>query len=114
MIDYKKQGKKNRRKGHNFEREVAKQLRSIGFANAHRHLEYQKEELYNVDIDETGEFLIQCKNKKNYVAISELAKIDNTNGMPIVVTKASRKEPIAIIRWSDLLMLIKSYIEGKV
>lgn len=106
MIDFKIQGKANRRKGHNFEREVAKDFREIGYPDAIRQLEYQ--EGLGVDLKNTGLFRIQCKNKKRYVN-PDILNSQDWDGLPIVVTKANRKKPMAIMFWDDLREILKYY-----
>lgn len=99
--------KYNRTKGHNFEREVARDFREIGYTGARRNLEYNQGDT-GIDIANTGIFRVQCKNKKKYVSINTIDEIDISNGgFPLLITKANGKEPIAVIRWSDLKEILK-------
>lgn len=100
-------GKLSRTKGHNFEREVAGVLRDI-FPEAKRQLEYQEDECKGVDIANTGKYKIQCKCKKKYVSVNTMKEIQcGKEDVPIVVTKAMREEPMAILPWKDLINLIR-------
>lgn len=99
-------GKTNRRKGHQFEREVAGVLRDY-FPNAKRQLEYQEDDCKGVDIANTGRYKVQCKCKQKYVSVNTIKEIQcGENDVPIVVTKAMREEAMAIIPWKHLLTLI--------
>jgi len=102
-------GKANRRRGHQFEREVAIDLRAVGFHDAKRHLEYQKEEVVGVDIDNTGQFKIQCKaknNSPNIPAVFKEIKHDKDNDIPVVVFKVTNKGEYACFKWEDAQVLM--------
>ena len=51
-------GRKSRDKGHNFERQIARELREVGFPEARRHLEYQDGEANGVDIQGFGDIVM--------------------------------------------------------
>lgn len=108
-------GKLSRTKGHSFEREIAKQLRDEGiFPDAKRKLEYQIDECVGVDLENTGSLQIQLKRYKKYVnpsVIEEIIKQDKK--IPLLVTKADKKEAIACLYWSDFLKIIKFLVETK-
>jgi len=100
-------GKRNRRKGHQFERDIAIQLREIGYPNAKRHLEYQEGEANGIDISGVPGFAIQCKNKQKYVSVNTIKEIQVEGfDIPIVISKAKREEPMAIMRWEDLMIMM--------
>ena len=106
VTNYKKQGKTNRKKGHNFERQIANELREVGFKEAKRALEYQ--EGTGIDLQGTGRFRIQCKNKKLYVNPSVINEVPVENGdIPILVTKAMRKRPMVCMYWDDFKRMLK-------
>ena len=113
----KSHGARSRRKGHQFEREVAIALRSV-FPKARRHLEYQDAEANGVDLVETGYFKFQCKKLKTYAPVSTLKEIqfDELYETPVVVTAADNEPWVAILPFADLLFLIrgsKAKILGK-
>lgn len=104
----KNQGRTNRRKGHQFEREVAIALRAI-FPEARRQLEYHSADARGVDIANTGKFRFQCKRGRSYAPISAIDEIqcDRFWGeTPVLVTKADDLEPMAILPWDDFLKLL--------
>ncbi len=98
-----------RRKGHSFERECAIALRKI-FPTARRHLEYQDGQAFGVDLAETGEFLFQCKSGKRYApltAIGEIKICPIEGGIPVLITKGDRTEPLACLPFRSFLKLLK-------
>lgn len=101
-------GASSRRKGHQFERDIAIMLRDI-FPGARRQLEYHEDDCKGVDILGTGHFKFQCKKTKNYVSVNTIKEIqfDPTFEVPILVTAADRKESMAILPLCDLLNLIR-------
>lgn len=108
-------GRKSRVKGHSFEREVARDFREAGYDGASRQLEYQENQCYGVDLDGTGKYLVQCKRRKTYSAISAIREIRCEDYatrhrceivVPILVTKADKLPTMAILPWSHLQKLI--------
>jgi Holliday junction resolvase len=106
-----------RRKGHNFEREVATEFRLVYGPDVRRGLQYQ---------DGTGvpdvvgtRFHIECKRgkKTNIKAAMEQAIADgwtyakrlgdHTPKTPLVITKDDNEESLATMRLEDLLTLLK-------
>lgn len=101
-------GLTSRRKGHQFEREVANDLKPI-FPKACRQLEYQ--EGLGVDIANTEPFAFQCKNKKTYASINTIKEVPPMKDrIPVLVTKGLRMEPMAVLPWKDLVRLLKGEI----
>jgi hypothetical protein len=101
-------GASSRTKGHNFEREVAKQLREI-YPDARRGLQYQ---------DGTGcpdvvgtPFHVECKvgKKPNIRAALRQAKNDckDDSLVCIAVTREDRKEPTVTLDWTHFLEILK-------
>ena len=81
------------------------------FPEAKRQLEYQEDECKGVDIANTGPYKIQCKNHKNYVSVNTIKEIQcGKDDIPIVVTKAMREEPMAIIPWKHLSRMIRDMV----
>jgi hypothetical protein len=100
-------GASSRRKGHQFERQVAIDLRPV-FPEARRHLEYQDAEANGIDLVNTGPFKFQCKKLKKYASISMLSEVqcDRSCEVPILVTAGDGLEPVAVIPWTAFLTLI--------
>ena len=107
---YKNKGRSVRRKGHQFEREVAILLRPI-FPNARRHLEYQDGEANGVDIAHTGVFKFQCKKLKKYASINKINEIkpDAKFHIPVLVTAGDNLKPMAVLEFNYFLEMIKIY-----
>lgn len=104
-------GKGCRTKGHDFERWCAEQFRKV-FPNAKRHLEYQLEDCQGIDLDETGEYKIQCKRGKRYApltAIKEIQLCPIEGGIPVLVTQGNYTEPLACLPLKDFLRILASH-----
>lgn len=105
----KQNGKYSRRKGHQFERDIANQLKDI-FPEARRQLEYHSADANGVDIQNTESFFFQCKKYKSYVPCTKINEIrcDRSLGeVPILVTAGDNLEPLAVLPFKDLLNLIR-------
>lgn len=98
-----------RRKGHNFERAIAQQLRPI-FPKVRRKLEYQIDQCIGIDLEETGRYKFQCKKLKAYAPVStiEEVKCDQMLGdVPVVVTAGDSLPAMAILPWEEFLRLLQ-------
>ena len=105
-------GASSRRKGHQFERDIANELKSV-FPEAKRHLEYQFQEAAGFDIDNTGNFRFQCKKRKTYVSINTIKEIkQNPLEIPVLITAADREPAMAVIPFQDFLNLLKKLKES--
>ncbi len=98
-----------RTKGLAFERYVANKFKKI-FPEARRQLEFQKQDANGVDLQGTGDFKIQCKAFSGYAPISclnevKLCPIDG--GIPVLITKGTNLEPVAVLRLDYFLDLVK-------
>jgi len=95
-----------RQKGLSFERNIANELGHI-FPEAKRHLESQSDEAAKgVDISNTGVFNIQCKFHQAYKNPSEVLRIKADEGeIPVLVTKANGREPMAVMPFSKFVTL---------
>lgn len=101
-------GLRSRRKGHSYERKIAKQLRDEGiFPEAQRQLEYQAHNAKGVDLENTGRLRIQIKRHKKYVNPSQIEEIQDWEGIQTLVTKADNKPAIVCLYWEDFLKIIK-------
>lgn len=106
-------GKGARRKGLQFEREIAIALRPV-FPAARRHLEYQDAEANGVDLVETGNFRFQCKKLKQYAPVTAINEIicDRMLGdVPVLVTQGDSLPPIAVLHFDDFLMVLTRYVK---
>ena len=101
-------GKGYRKKGLDFEREVAVALRGI-FPNARRHLEVQIGENNGIDLDFTDPFKIQCKALNRVpnlpLVFSEFKGLTPTD-IPVVAFKVTGRGSYAALRLQDLLKLL--------
>jgi hypothetical protein len=107
-------GRGCRKKGHDFERWVAKELQGL-FPEARRHLEYQSREANGVDIVNTQPYLFQCKRGRRYASLSTIKEIQICpieGGIPVLVTKGDNEEPLACIPWVKFKRLL--YLEKKI
>lgn len=99
-------GKRARRKGHGFEREIAIELRKAGFPQACRHLEYQQGAGY--DIDNAGVYDIQCKRNKRYQNASVIKEVPYREGrVRVLVTRADKMETLVVIPFDHFLEIMK-------
>lgn len=79
-----------RAKGLSYERDVAEQLRQVGFPDAKRHLEFQKDEAKGIDLDNTWPLGVQCKAWKSTPPITVIDEIIDDR-FPIRVAVLKRK-----------------------
>lgn len=101
----------HRRKGHSWEREVAKMLRDI-FPDAARQLEYQENECNGIDLKGTGSFKIQCKcsyHVPNIPRVFDEFKGLRKGDIPVVAFKVDGKGMYAALKIEDLIRLMKLY-----
>lgn len=102
-------GRAARRKGLTFERDIAVALREV-FPGAKRHLEFQTQEANGVDLDNTGDFRIQCKKLAKYAPISKIEEVqcDRLFGeIPVLITAGDNEEAMVVLPFSDFLNLLK-------
>lgn len=106
-------GKGARAKGHNFERKVARDLRSID-PTAKRLLEYQEGKGIDIEL-QTLPLAIQIKNRKQPNLISALHEATEATlcdskfagRLPLAICKATNKGEFVVMHWSDMLKLLK-------
>jgi hypothetical protein len=109
-MDRVKLGKTSRRKGHNFEREIAKLLRQY-YPNAKRQLEYQ--EGVGFDIAETGDLSVQCKVGKSFKIEKALKEAVRDNKIPLAITKKDREDIVVSMYWKDFEFFLVCYLDSK-
>ena len=102
-----------RKKGLQFEREVANDIGHI-YPEAKRNLEYQADSAQEgKDISNTGPYAIQCKNHQNYVPIKTIKEIERTeDNRPVLVTKGNKMEPVVVMYFSDWVKMLEE-IRGR-
>lgn len=103
-------GKSSRTKGLSFEREVAILLRDV-FPNAKRKLEYQWQEASGVDLDGTGNLVVQCKRSKSSIPTSKIEEI-KLPGIKVLITKTDFKPIYATLELCDFIKLLKDIGEA--
>lgn len=103
-----KRGANSRKKGISFEREIAIRIAHL-FPDACRHLEFQKQKAAKkMDLENTGPWIIQCKNKQKYENPNTLHETQVKEGeYPVLVTKGHRLPPLAVIPFEVFVMLIE-------
>ncbi len=101
-------GRGCRKKGHDFERWVANELKGI-FPDARRHLEYHSRDANGVDISNTHPYLFQCKRGRRYSSLSAIKQIQVCpieGGIPVLITKGDNEEPLACLPFETFLKLL--------
>lgn len=111
---------RNRTAGHNWEREVIKDLKKIGFANAvSARYESKRLDDAGVDIVNTGPFNMQCKNESKRPDYHKLIT-EMPAGVNLVLHKFTKKTDkgkfttqgkYVIMEYSEFLDLLETYVE---
>ncbi len=99
-----------RRKGHNFERDVANLLKPY-YPDAKRQLEYQ--EGLGYDIANTGDLSIQCKVGKSFKIEKALAEAVREKHIAVAFTKRDREDIVVSMYWKDFEYFLVSYLDKK-
>ncbi len=104
--------RKNRDKGLNFEREVARLFERAGWKGARRMLEYHAKDAKGIDLQHTEPFKVQCKKTAKYVPLSTINEIqcDREFGeIPVLVAAGNNQEPMAVLPLSDFMKLVREH-----
>lgn len=102
-------GKYQRKKGHQFERDIAIKFREI-FPGARRHLEYQDGECFGVDLAKTDPYKVQCKKLAQYASVNTIFEVqcdEMLGDVPVLVTAGDNKPAMAVIPLDEFLRLLK-------
>lgn len=104
-------GSYNRKKGHDFERICAKEFRELGWKDAITKRKARggdwSESDGGEDLVNTGPFIVQCKNTKNYVSCNTIETIRKEKlGIPIVISNANNKNSVCVLYWRDMMKII--------
>lgn len=102
-------GNHSRRKGHQFERDIAKRLKHI-FPDVRRQLEYHTSDCNGVDLQGTERFKFQCKRLKKYASINAIKEIicNRKEEVPVLVTAGDAKEAMVVMPFSYFVLLLKT------
>lgn len=97
----------NRKKGHDYEREIANRFRLAGWLHAKRHLEFQQAECKGYDLDGTDPFRIQCKCTSTYVPINTIQDIHpSPTTTPLLISKPDVGRAVAVLYLDDLMRIL--------
>lgn len=103
-------GKLSRRKGHAFEREIAAELREMGF-NAKRGLSQARgggaEE---ADVVGLPGFHLECKRGKKpnpRAALSQAIEDAKPGETPVAVVRDDRSDAFVVLRWEDFIRMLQ-------
>lgn len=102
-------GTTSRRKGHNFEREVAIMLRPY-YPDAKRQLEYQ--EGLGYDLQGTGDLSIQCKKGSSFKIEKALEQAVVKDKIPVAITRRDREDIVVSMYWKDFEFFLVSYLDN--
>ena len=96
------------KKGKQFEREVANELRHI-FPECQRMMEYQVGDVIGVDLEATDRFLFQCKNYQGYAPIGKIKEIrkQDMNDVPVLVTKGNKLPTMAVLPFDSFVEILE-------
>ena len=96
-----------RRKGHNWEREIAKYFRDKNiFPDCKRLLEYQQG--FGFDLCGTEEWRFQLKRGRKHAPISKIKEVpESTETRPALITKADRDKTYVVLEWDDFIYLLQ-------
>ena len=106
-------GSTSRRKGHDFERAIARRLREAGLIGARRHLEYQAEEAaHGRDLDDTFPFAFQCKCWAKMPSANTLYQIIPNFNYSIRIAvmaeskRGSKRKEVAVMEFETFLFIL--------
>jgi len=96
-------GKRNRRHGLQFERDMVNILKSWRFPSCRRWLENHREDAAKgIDMVGTGKLLIQCKSYQKYPNINKIEEVQPVKGhYPALLAKGLRKRPTITMYFDD-------------
>jgi hypothetical protein len=99
-----------RKKGHQFERDIAIALRSV-FPDARRHLENHKDDAAKgIDIVNTGYYRIQCKRMRKPAPLSAIKQVkcdELTGDVPVLITQGDLDRILVALPFEEFLRLVR-------
>ena len=105
-----KRGRAARKKGLDFEREIARRFVEAGFPRARRQLEFHSADANGVDLQNTEPFFVQCKKTAKYVPINTITEVQCTREfgeIPILIAAGDNQEALVVIPLDDFFRLIR-------
>lgn len=97
----------SRKKGHDWERAIVNEFRSLGWTRACRNIETNPDSILGLDILHTEPFSIQCKRLQEYAPISRIQEIPPLQGqIPVLITKPDDGPAMVVLPLQDFLTLI--------
>lgn len=106
-----KRGKAARKKGLDFERDIAARFRAIGFTGARRQLEFQIEDANGVDLQGCDPYFVQCKKLRQYASVNTIQEVKCQRWLgevPVLITAGDNQEPMAVLPLEDFIGLISN------
>lgn len=96
-----------KKKGLDYERKVAKDLRDRGiFPECQR--SRQQDDKLGIDLERTDSFAFQIKRKKNHVSINTIKEIKPKNDCrPVLISRADNDKAYAVIEYDTLIYLLE-------
>lgn len=118
-----------RKKGHDFEREIAQQFRELGWEDAMTTRAARGGDWSHtddgIDLVNTEPFAVQCKRLQGYASVNTIEEIHTGqkcqdfyadgrpvtcfDKIPLLLTKANGKPTMAVLPWDELKKLLKDY-----
>jgi hypothetical protein len=108
-------GRASRRKGHDFERQIARELRERTGLDWKRGFQTRGGGAEEADVECDGiDLHIECKKGKSPPLKAALLQAESdagSNDMAVAVVGFDREEPIVLLRWSDFKDLLASHLK---
>jgi Holliday junction resolvase len=104
--------KRNRRKGHGYERKIVQEFKEMGWTEAvTSRLESKRADDNGIDLCYTDPFAIQCKNSKavNYIKVLDHMVVKDK--LKVVFHKKDRTELVVMTK-ADFYKILTSYNHG--
>lgn len=103
-------GRAARKKGLDFEREVARMFERAGWKGARRQLEFHSADAKGVDLQNTEPFFVQCKKTKKYVPLTTIGEIQCERAfgdIPVLIAAGDNQEAMACLPLRDFMSLLR-------
>ena len=95
----------SRRKGHSFERDLCRVLRSV-FPDIERSLEGSMADQNGVDLMNTGNLAIQAKRGRKYAPLNKIEEV-KSDKIAVLITRGDQKKAMACLYLEDFLKIIQ-------
>lgn len=100
-------GAYNRKKGHDYERQIAKEMREF-FPNVKTSRAGSRgEDPRGIDLVSTGMFNVQCKARQNLNLFETLKEMPDDQNMNVIFWKRNHKEDIICMSKDDFFEILK-------